>query len=221
MKSIIVPPLNCFKIMPRGRDFDTPVTMAEASRWIFMPVLRDPSRYHGIGKVADTRQVFWEYFGGRRVFHVPRICGRQTFWFNGVVYSRELFGRHKYRCARFSLASSETGFIPPSVFYISRLDKRRYREIRFARCLVLSDAVENSILKVRSSIVRLQWNIFPDQSCFSKIRVSSFERFDDTSCDSKSDVMRRWTVWKIVEKVVRIALFESSSKTSKFTRHRR
>lgn len=115
-----------------------------------MPVLRDPSRHHGIGKVADTRQVFWEYFGGRRVFHVPRICGRQTFWFNGVVYSRELFGRHKYRCARFSLASSETGFIPPSVFYISRLDKRRYREIRFARCLVLSDAVENSILKVRS-----------------------------------------------------------------------
>lgn len=221
MKSIIVLPLNCFKVMPRGRDFDTPVTMAEASRWIFMPVLRDPSRDHGIGKVADTRQVFWEYFGGRRVFHVPRICGRQTFWFNGVVYSRELFGRHKYRCARFSLASSETGFIPPSVFYISRLDKRRYREIRFARCLVLSDAVENSILKVRSSIVRLQWNIFPDQSCFSKIRVSSFERFDDTSCDSKSDVMRRWTVWKIVEKVVRIALFESSSKTSKFTRHRR
>lgn len=119
MKSIIVPPLNCFKVMPRGRDFDTPVTMAEASRWIFMPVLRDPSRHHGIGKVADTRQVFWEYFGGRRVFHVPRICGRQTFWFNGVVYSRELFGRHKYRCARFSLASSETGFIPPSVFYIS------------------------------------------------------------------------------------------------------
>lgn len=154
-----------------------------------MPVLRDPSRHHGISKVADTRQVFWEYFGGRRVFHVPRICGRQTFWFNGVVYSRELFGRHKYRCARFSLASSETGFIPPSVFYISRLDKRRYREIRFARCLVLSDAVENSILKVRSSIVRLQWNIFPDQSCFSKIRVSSFECFDDTSCDSKSDVM--------------------------------
>lgn len=78
---------------------------------------------------------------------------------------------------------------PPSLFYISRLDKRRYREIRFARCLVLSDAVENSILKVRSSIVRLQWNIFPDQSCFSKIRVSSFECFDDTSCDSKSDVM--------------------------------
>ena len=221
MKSIIVPPLNCFKVMPRGRDFDTPVTMAEASRRIFMPVLRDPSRHHGIGKVADTRQVFWEYFGGRRVFRVPRICGRQTFWFNGVVYSRELFGRHKYRCARFSLASSETGFIPPSLFYISRLDKRRYREIRFARCLVLSDAVENSILKVRSSIVRLQWNIFPDQSCFSKIRVSSFECFDDTSCDSKSDVMRRWTVWKIVEKVVRIALFESSSKTSKFTRHRR
>lgn len=68
-------------------------------------------------------QVFWEYFGGRRVFHVPRICGRQTFWFNGAVYSRELFGRHKYRCARFSLASSETGFIPPSpslpVLYIA------------------------------------------------------------------------------------------------------
>lgn len=63
MKSIIVPPLNCFKVMPRGRDFDTPVTMAEASRRIFMPVLRDPSRHHGIGKVADTRQVFWEYFG--------------------------------------------------------------------------------------------------------------------------------------------------------------
>lgn len=74
----------------------------------------------GLAKWRTHKQVFWEYFEERkerergRVFHVPRICGRQTFWFNGVVYSRELFGRHKYRRARFSLASSETGFIPPS-----------------------------------------------------------------------------------------------------------
>lgn len=48
------------------------------------------------------------------------------------------------------------GFYPSlSVFYISRLDNRRYREICFARCLVLSDRLENSILKVCSKTVRL------------------------------------------------------------------
>lgn len=89
-----------------------------------------------------------------RVFHVPRICGRQTFWFNGVVYSRELFGRHKYRRARFSLASSETGFIPPSspsppLCFIYRGETRRDIE-KFVSQGVLSDAVENSVLKLSS-----------------------------------------------------------------------
>lgn len=45
--------------------------------------------------------------------------------------------------------------LPPCFIY--RLDKRRYREIRFARCLVLSDAVENSILKVRSSPLTMEY----------------------------------------------------------------
>lgn len=136
-------------------------TMAEAS-WIFTPSIFTASLADTIGlaKWRTHKQVFWEYFEERkerergRVFHVPRICGRQTFWFNGVVYSRELFGRHKYRRARFSLASSETGFIPPSspsspLCFIYRGETRRDIE-KFVSQGVLSDAVENSVLKLSS-----------------------------------------------------------------------
>lgn len=160
----------------------------------------------GLAKWRTHKQVFWEYFEERkerergRVFHVPRICGRQTFWFNGVVYSRELFGRHKYRRARFSLASSETGFIPPSspsspLCFIYRGETRRDIE-KFVSQGVLSDAVENSVLKLSS----------PGWILFSRSMVEDEAWFlNSTLNDSKEIVEKSW-------------YFESSSK---FTRHRK
>lgn len=112
-----------------------------------------------------TRPSILGVLWGTASFTSQGFVGVRRFWFNGVVYSRELFGRHKYRCA-FLLASNGTGFIPSLLWGVLYIAVRQEEVLRN----LLSQGVLSSDNDGKFCFKSDYRNYIPFQLCFLKIR---------------------------------------------------
>lgn len=118
-----------------------------------------------------TRPSILGVLWGTASFTSQGFVGVRRFWFNGVVYSRELFGRHKYRCA-FLLASNGTGFIPSLLWGVLYIAVRQEEVLRN----LLSQGVLSSDNDGKFCFKSDYRNYIPFQLCFLKIEGFDISR---------------------------------------------